>query len=152
MLAFLHTFRHWIAEHTGGVVVLQLRDTPKDLEVKPSSGSLVARMLDPVESVYDNVIRIQDQDYDLMMRQASGWTHFPLEVIDVELRHGSEERISLSWHLTALERKRVLRSIDLPNNRVAFRRLVELVEGGGGPVSQDGAGGPDQAADRVPRP
>nr|MDQ3101842.1 hypothetical protein [Bacteroidota bacterium] len=68
-----------------------------------------------------------DQDYDLMLHQASGWTEFPLQVIDVELRHSREEQISLSWHLTAIEKKRVLRSIDLPDNQDAFKELVSTV-------------------------
>ena len=128
-IAFLHTFRDWISENTSGVVVLQLRDTQKELEVKPSSGSVIGRMLDPVGSVYDNVVRVQDQDYDFMLRQASAWTDFPMEVIDIQLRHDESEQISLSWHLTAIERKRVLRSIHSPENMAAFARLVELAEG-----------------------
>ena len=46
-------------------------------------------------SVYDNVVRVQDQDYDLMLQQASAWADFPLEVVDIQLRHGDEEQISL---------------------------------------------------------
>jgi hypothetical protein len=103
------------------VVVLQLRDTQKELEVKPSSGSLIGRMLDPVGSVYDNVVRVQDQDYDFMLRQASAWTDFPMEVIDIQLRHDESEQISLSWHLTAIERKRVLRSIHSAENHGRLR-------------------------------
>jgi len=119
-LAFLRTFRHWIAENTAGVVVLQLRDTQKEMEVASSSASLLARVLDPVGSVYDNFVRVQDQDYDLMLAQAGAWADFPLRVVDVQLRHGNDERISLSWHLTALERKRVLRSVDAAENQRAF--------------------------------
>ncbi|MBL7952881.1 MAG: hypothetical protein JNM62_14320 [Flavobacteriales bacterium] len=152
-LAFLHTFRHWISENTSGVVVLQLRDTQKELEVKPSSGSLVGRMLDPVGSVYDNVVRVQDQDYDFMLRQACAWTDFPMEVIDIQLRHDESEQISLSWHLTALERKRVIRSIHSAENRAAFARLVELVYNGRPPTSLAGDGtGQVQAAGRALRP
>lgn len=128
-LAFLHTFRDWIAENTSGVVILQLRDTQRDLDVRPSGSSLLGRIMDPVGSVYDNFVRVQDQDYDLMLHQASGWTEFPLEVIDLELRHSRDEQISLSWHLTALEKKRVLWSIDLPDNQEAFDRLLNSVEG-----------------------
>ena len=128
-LAFLYTFRDWIRDNTSGVVVLQLRDTQKELDVKPSSGSLFQRMLDPAGSVYDNVVRVQDQDYDLMLQQASGWTEFPMEVIDIQLRHDEGEQISLSWHLTALERKRVLRSIRSAENQKAFARFRELVMG-----------------------
>lgn len=128
-LSFLHTFRDWIAENTNGVVILQLRDSQREIDVKPSSTSLLGRILDPIGSVYDNFIRIQDQDLDLMMRQATAWAHFPLNVIDLELRHSREEQISLSWHLTELERQRVLRSVGSGSNQRAFERLKELVIG-----------------------
>ena len=128
-LAYLHTFRDWIAENTSGVVILQLRDTQRDLDVRPIGNSLIGRIMDPVGSVYDNFVRVQDQDYDLMLHHAGGWAEFPLQVIDLELRHSRDEQISLSWHLTAVERKRVLRSIDLPNNQDSFRELMRVVTG-----------------------
>lgn len=126
-LAWLATFRSWIEEHTSGVVVLQLRDTQKQLEVHPSSGSLIGRVLDPVGSVYDNFVRVQDQDYDLMLRLAHPTGTAPLEVIDLQLWHDDQERISLSWHLTKVERDRVLRSVGSPANKAAFARLVQLL-------------------------
>lgn len=151
-LAFLHTYRDWIRANTSGVVMIQLRDTQKELEVKPSNSSLVGRVLDPLGSVYDNVVRVQDQDYDFMLRQATAWADFPLEVIDLQLRHTDDEQISLSWHLTALERKRVLRSIRSDENSKAFSRLQQLVKGesvvtmvaadGGGPSPTTGRAAP----------
>lgn len=151
-LAFLHTFRDWIRDNTSGVVILQLRDTQKELDVKPSSGSLVGRMLDPVGSVYDNVVRVQDQDYDFVLRQASAWTDFPMEVIDIQLRHGESEQISLSWHLTALERKRVLRSIDSPENKTAFDRFETLMNNPAASSNPVDDAGPNRATDRELRP
>jgi len=129
-IAWLATFREWIAENTSGVVVLQLRDTQKQMEVSPSSGSLIGRMFDPVGSVYDNFVRVQDQDYDLMLRLFEPVGDVPLEVIDVQLWHDAEERISLSWHLTRVERERVLRSVHGPGNTAAFARLKELLSPG----------------------
>lgn len=151
-LAFLNTFRDWIRDNTSGVVVLQLRDTQKELEVKPSSGSLIGRMLDPIGSVYDNVVRVQDQDYDLMLQQASAWVDFPMEVIDIQLRHDEAEQISLSWHLTALERKRVLRSINSAENVKAFGRFRELILGAAPPTALAADDGERaQATDPAPR-
>jgi hypothetical protein len=128
-LAFLHQHRNWIAEHTSGVVILQLRDTPRRMEVRSSSASMMARVLDPVGSVYDNFLLAQDQDYDLMMAHGSGWMGFPVQLIDLELKRGGEEMIALNWHLTALERERVLRSLDTPENREAFQIVLDLLPG-----------------------
>jgi len=150
-LAFLHTFRSWIAENTSGVVVLQLRDTQKELDVKASSGSLVGRILDPIGSVYDNFVRVQDQDYDLLLKLTTGDHAAPVHVIDLQLRHDEEEQISLSWHLTALERKRVLRTIGSAENRLAFDQLVSALRAPETiPTLAARASVPAPAADRVP--
>lgn len=151
-LAFLHTFRDWIAANTSGVVVIQMRDTQKELDVKPSNSSLLSRVLDPLGSVYDNVVRVQDQDYDFMLNQASGWMEVPMEVIDIQLRHTDDDQISLSWHLTALERSRVLRSIGSAENQAAFERLQQLI-GGNGAATRILAGGDSvrgPSADQAP--
>ncbi len=83
------------------------------------------------------------------LQQASAWIEVPFEMVDIQLRHGDEEQISLSWHLTALERKRVIRSIDSEENQRAFARFQELVVGRSPAATVDGSA-PDQAADQAP--
>ncbi len=151
-LAFLHTYRKWIAENTGGVVILQIRDTPRRMEVKRKNSSMFARVFDPVGSVYDNFLHAQDQDYDLMVQQASGWARFPVHLVDLELQRGAEEQIALSWHLTALERKRVLKSLDTPQNRDSFALLKRLLPGVAGSPILAGGSAPVPEAGRALRP
>lgn len=129
-LMFLYTFRDWIAENTSGVVMLQMRDKQKELQVKPVGGSMIGRLFDPVGSVIGNVVRIQDQDYDIMLKQSDAWMPFPLDIIELQLRHEDHEEISLSWHLTAVERRQVLRSVSTPENAAAFQEFQWLVQGG----------------------
>jgi hypothetical protein len=128
-LSWLMNFRQWLAEHTSGVVILQMRDKQKDLQVPSMSGSLLGRLFDPIGSVYDNVVRIQDQDYDLMLQQVGAWADIPIEVVDLALRHHDHDNISLSWHLTAVERRRVLQAVHTEENQRAFRRIYDLVHG-----------------------
>jgi hypothetical protein len=126
---FLKTYREWIAANTSGVVILQMRDKQRELDVKPISSSLISRLIDPVGSVYDNFVRVQDQDYDLMIKQSESWADFPLDVIDLSLWHDDAEEISLSWHLTAVEKMHVINTVHLQQNQAAFSRLRELVMG-----------------------
>jgi hypothetical protein len=149
-LGFLFTFRRWIAEHTSGIVLIQLRDTQRDLPVHPSNATLLDRLTDPLGSVYDNFVRIQDQDYDLMMQQASGWMPVPMEVVDLQLRRSNgSEQISLSWHLTAVERSRVMRSVGSSGNRASLERLAALLKAPNGRPSGDAVQAP--AGGHAPR-
>ena len=139
-IQYLMAMRSWIAENTSGVVMLQIRDTQKDLAVKAVGGSMFSRLLDPVGSVYNNFVRIQDQDYDLMLKQADAWAPFPIEMVDLQLRHDEADEISLSWHLTAIEKTQVLNAIRSTENRTAFARLKELVSGNPALLTQQAPG------------
>ncbi|MBP9160253.1 MAG: hypothetical protein LKM36_15765 [Flavobacteriales bacterium] len=126
---FLYTFRDWISENTGGVVILQMRDKQRELEVKHVARTLFDRLLDPVSNIYGNFVKGQDQDYDLMVKQSDAWVDFPLHIIDLQLRHDDDDEISLSWHLTAVEKKQVLNTIQASDNQAALGLLKTLVIG-----------------------
>ncbi|MCB0793376.1 MAG: hypothetical protein KDB88_01445 [Flavobacteriales bacterium] len=144
MASFLLEHRAWIAEHTSRVIILQMRDKQKDLEVPKVSSSLLGRLFDPASNVYGNFLKLQDQDYDLAFQQVSAWTDVPLEVIDLQLRHDAEDEISLSWHLTAVEKRQVLSTISSAENQRSFARLVELLEGAThGPLANGSASVPE---------
>lgn len=152
-LAFLRTYRDWLKEHVGRVVVLQFRDTRKELPVKPVNSSLLSRLIEPVGSVYDNFINIQDQDLDLALKTAEAWMPVPMDVLDLQLWMKEETTISLSWHLTAVEKQLVLSAIGTPVNQRSFTALHELVLGGTVHVPPMAGGMPaGPAGDRASRP
>jgi hypothetical protein len=151
--AFLYTFRHWIRENTGGVVILQMRDKQRELAVKPVARTLLDRLTDPISNIYGNFVKSQDQDYDLMVKRSDAWVDFPLHVVDLQLRHDDDDEISLSWHLTAVEKRQVLHTILAPDNQAAFRLFRTLVMDGDAAVALSAnanAAGP--ATDPAPLP
>lgn len=131
-MAFLRTYREWLKENVSGVVILQMRDNQRELEVKPVGGSIMGRLAEPVGSIYGNFVTGQDQDYDLALKTSDVWMPVPLQVVDLQLRHAKEDEISLSWHLTAVEKKQVLSTINAAENREAFSELYKLILGGQG--------------------
>ena len=111
----------------GDYLTIQEGDEVKSLGTLlsvPAGDAVIGRVLDPLGSVYENFVRIQEQDQDYMLKQALRSIGTSVQVIDLELRHSRDEQISLSWHLTALERKRVLWSIESAANQDAFSLLV----------------------------
>ena len=151
-MAFLRTYREWLKENVSGVVILQMRDKQRELDVKPIGGSLIGRLIDPVGSIYGNFVKGQDQDYDLALKTADAWMPVPLHVVDLQLRHADEDEISLSWHLTAVEKKQVLSTIDAPGNHQAFNELRKLILGGPEITEWPARGRPPSpAAGRAPR-
>jgi hypothetical protein len=124
---YIHTFKDWINENTSGIVIITLRDKPKNLAVKKESfSSFSENFLSPVGSLYDNLFPIQDYNLEQMLHYIGNDFTKPIDVIDFELNN-SENEISLSWHLTTKEKEKVINSINSPKNQEALKRLKLLL-------------------------
>jgi hypothetical protein len=89
----------------------------------------MGRLAKPLGNLYDNIFNTQDFDNDQLLQYASGWLKCDLEVVNFHLMQTEKERTSLSWHLTQLEKSRIIESFwAIENNRKAAKRLIELLE------------------------
>lgn len=127
-IKFLYTFRNWISTNTSGVVILQIRDRRKQKADEPTSNpTLIQSVAAPAQSLYDNLFSVQDLNQNALLNYAGLWFDGRIDVVDFELRNEKPDKISLSWHLTKKEKKKIIESIDLPENQLAFRRLLMLL-------------------------
>ncbi len=124
---YLLTFRHWIERNTRGVLILQIRDVEKRFEPTGSEMSILEKLLNPIGSFYSNLFTDQDYNMDQLMRTASDCMKFPVHQVPLEIMRYPDENISLSWHLSALEKQRVLQSLDFQNNRESLQRIRTLL-------------------------
>ena len=124
----IYTFKHWINEHTSGVIILTLRDKPKRNTIKKNPlRSITETIGSPIGSLYGNLFNIQDYNLDDMMQYLSADLSKPVDVIDFELDNENNQ-ISLSWHLTSKEKESVINSMHSKNNQKAIVRLTKLLE------------------------
>lgn len=124
---YIQTFKNWINENTSGIVIITLRDKPKNLAVnKNSMRSITENFFSPVGSMFDNLFPIQDYSLDEMLNYLGNDFTQPIDVIDFELNN-LENEISLSWHLTTKEKEKVLNSINSKKNQEALKRLKHLL-------------------------
>ena len=138
-LRFVHTFKPWIESETGGVVLVCIRDTPKERPFrKKSNDSWFSRLLNPLGSVYSNWARNQDTNNDMQEEYLTHSLEVPLETLTFQYLSPSdliedpqeskmEDRASLSWHLTTFEKKGVESAILHPKNQEALARLKLLL-------------------------
>lgn len=125
-LNFMYAFREWIAENTSGVVLMQIRDQRKGFMRNGNDGSLLKRLFKPLGNVTGNMLRIQDMRHDMQLDKVDTWTEFPVHHVSLALDHDKQEEISLSWHLTAVEKERVLAEAYSEQNKVQLARLQGL--------------------------
>ncbi|MBL7925115.1 MAG: hypothetical protein JNL88_13015, partial [Bacteroidia bacterium] len=102
-IQFLHTFKDWISENTSGVVFLQIRDTYKHLKVEDNSvKTIMEKLMAPMRNVSGNFIIMQDYNFDRYLQYAKSWMKVPMDVVIFQMPE-TEDRVSLSWHLTEKE-------------------------------------------------
>lgn len=138
-LKFVHTFKPWIEAHTAGVLLLCIRDTPRERPFrKKTNDSWFSRILNPVGSVYANWARNQDYNNDQQTEYLRRSMNVPLESVTFQyLAPGdlvetldeskAEGRASLSWHLTTFEKAGIEASIHNPRNQEALNRLKRVL-------------------------
>ena len=128
-LRFVKAFNDWIAENTSGIVIIQIRDKHKNIPIDENPSQTLAKALTrPMGSFYGHLFEVQDYNQNQQMQMADLWCKSQIDIIDLQLRNELNDRISLSWHLTNKEKKKVFASIRLPENQDAIRRIVSLLK------------------------
>lgn len=126
---FIKTFNDWISENTSGIVIIQIRDKHKNVPIDENpSQTLLEALSRPLDSFYGNLFAVQDYNQNQQVQMADLWCKAPIDIIDFELRNELNDRISLSWHLTNKEKKKVSASLFLPENQAAIKKLVDLLK------------------------
>jgi len=127
---YLYALREWIEENCSGVIIIQIRDTQKFSEPRSENSTILNRLLNPIGSFYGNYFNDQDYNMDQLTKSTEAWLDIPLHRVTLELQYEREEKIALSWHLAAIEKKKINSSIDKPHNQKAIEKLMRLLEAG----------------------
>lgn len=143
-LHFLYVFKDWIAENTGGVVIVAIRDSEDDKPIEKNvNTSFFQKMFTPISSVYNNLGNIQDINNDNLLEVAQSWFQDDINCIEFEyvsrsiFEHSEEdeekptlkqiqkeaiERASLNWRLTSREKR------NIKTNFYSRKNLQSLLE------------------------
>ncbi len=127
-IKYMFTFREWIEENTSGVVILQVRDKVKNRKFNVNKvPSIIEKLASPVQALYTNFERVQNFEHDKLIEYAGEWFNGKVDVIDLELTQKSNQSISLSWHLTALEKQQIKNAVYNEKNKDALEHLNQLL-------------------------
>ena len=126
-IQFIYSFKKWIQENTSGVVLLQIRDTPKKLKIKNNSAeTFFEKTTAPVQNLSDNFLVMQDYVSDKLICSISMAKGIPFEYVLIQMPD-TKERVSLNWHLTEKEKKMLLTGIYSRQNIEALAKLKTML-------------------------
>lgn len=128
-LRFLHVFRDWINENTGGVIFIQIRDSRKN-EIVPigKEKGLPDMLLEPLFTMQHNWASFQDFEQNDLIAYAEHFFRVPFDrIIFQYVPKKSNETAALNWHLTGREKSDIAQAVNNPANTKAFAYLLQLL-------------------------
>lgn len=128
---FVHTFRDWIRENTGGVVFIQFRSWEKIVpDVPPSDDKGAVNALFTPADAAANMTTIQDYEHDqllALLQDALGGSD-RLSIVRFVYRPVRKQReASLSLHLSAREKLDVMEAFYSIDNQANVKALIEVL-------------------------
>ncbi|HRO75968.1 MAG TPA: hypothetical protein PLP27_07465 [Crocinitomicaceae bacterium] len=127
-LEYLFKLQNWIKENTSGVIIVQIRDTKKQLvDEHTRRFSLIDKILTPFNVTVKNIMKTQDYDIDEMTEFLHTCLDFPIDLVCFDLKESQKTRISLSWHLTKNEKKFIKSALHTNSNQSQFAYFMQLI-------------------------
>jgi hypothetical protein len=127
---FIATFSDWIKSNTSGVIVVNIRAIEQELGIKTNmSNGVLQKFTSPVENLYSNWVEIQDYQNDQLLNYLDKILNGNLEVITFEYQpFENNQRASLSFHLTSLEKRDINMAVSNVYNQQAYTALVSSLK------------------------
>ncbi|MEO6290508.1 MAG: hypothetical protein ABIO76_11330 [Ginsengibacter sp.] len=124
-LRFLHVFKDWINENTGGVLLIQVRSRKKgSWDTGFENGDITDILTKPFTMLQKNWFMLQDYFQDDEITYAQNFLDSNLKRVSfMYIPEKKEHGATLNFHLTASEKKEVISSLGRENNVEAFGRV-----------------------------
>jgi hypothetical protein len=129
-IRFLNTFREWIRQNTGGVVLLQIRDRKAGGWENPfESDDITDIITKPMLLLEDNWYNLQEYNQNDLLSLAQNAMGFPFRKLVFEYVPKSEDaEAALNFHLTTQEKLNIIGSLDNTDNQQAFQQFTSLLK------------------------
>ncbi len=126
-LRFIENFSDWIKENTSGVLIIQLRDRPKDNWYRPFENSNISDVLiKPGTMLQHNWFKLQDysitQQYSYLHKQLDSSLQ---QLTLMYIPEKEEQGAALNFHLTAREKRDIKLSFYNTYNQQCLQKIKE---------------------------
>ena len=125
---FIKNFNSWIEKNSSGIIIVQIRDKQKFFEINnPNSGTLMTRLFSPLTNIYGNLFKVHDYQNDEILNSVSDWYKGKIDVVTFYMDQSNDEKISMSWHLTNKDKRRIYQSINSDDNQLGIDKIYKLI-------------------------
>lgn len=131
-MRYLRVFADWIAENTGDIIFLEIRDT-REYAVFPSDeqNTLPSMMADPVFAIEKKWQAFQSYNQSYMKDMAAAWFPGRFHIINLQYEPRQEKKkAALNFHLTQDEKEDIRAAIYNQENTASTKALLQLLQTG----------------------
>lgn len=125
---FALIFEKWIKENTKGILLIQLNDIQDDILIKSNPlSSIVNQITQPAHGFYGNTLVIQKYMAEQLHQNLKRNYGDKMAYYKIEFEQVIEDRISLSFHLTEVEKKRIRKGLHSEKNKIQYLEIQQLL-------------------------
>ncbi|MEN8136902.1 MAG: patatin-like phospholipase family protein [Bacteroidota bacterium] len=126
-LRFMDRYHEWIRNNTSGVIIIQVKaDKASTIEIENKKYSISNSLFEPITGVVKSFSTIQIYNQNQLRQYSFSNFDFDVDMIAFSLFEDIE-RVSLSWHLTSIEKGEILKAKSSVSNRIAFLKFRKLL-------------------------
>ncbi len=128
-LRFINTFKDWLKANTSKVVIIQIRGRRLGEweATEDGTSNFFGELTGPMWLLQNNYYKLQDYFLDDQLQYIYNAYGSDLHRVNFQYVPSKEEaHASLSYHLTAAEKKDIRRSLDNIGNTKEYNRLLQL--------------------------
>lgn len=127
---FLSVFKDWVNDNTSGVVIVQIRDSPKEDEIYNFEYRKVfQKLFASFGSLSENLTIKQDYQHDYMLENLNEVLKNKLQVIRFEYEPlKTQKKASLSFHLAKRELDNIKQSANNANNQKSLNQAISILK------------------------
>ncbi|MBC8046454.1 MAG: patatin-like phospholipase family protein, partial [Fimbriimonadaceae bacterium] len=127
---FMEEFKDWINENTSGVIVINIRGIEQNMGISENvTQGVLEKIFSPIGTLYNNWVEIRDYQNDNILNSLDALLNNKMEVITFEyVPLEKDARASLSFHLTAREKRDILNAANNSYNNAACKELERLLK------------------------
>lgn len=127
-LRYVYTFRDWIEANTSGVVMVQIKaNRPDQVPISDGRVTKLDKLVLPIGGIFKSFHNFQIYNKSLLMQLSRDDLHLPIEVVRFSL-FNKEDDVSLSWHLTDQEKKRIVNTFESEVNQKALKQILQDIK------------------------
>lgn len=126
-MRYIQAFEEWLVVNTSGIVLIEIRDISKDYNMRTVRDlSMIERLVKPVGNFYGNYLHAQEYNASELFDFANS-TNLKIDKISFLLRKNPQDQISLSWHLTEIEKLKIKNTFENKTNQIELVKLIHLL-------------------------